>query len=69
MQPANVSKCWKCARFTKRAPRPTCEAFQNGIPAVIYFDGKDHSDPYPGDGGKLFKLTDDGKYADAVYDI
>lgn len=35
---------------------PTCEAFPDGIPAKIWYDGRDHRQPYRGDGGVRFEL-------------
>jgi hypothetical protein len=48
--------CLKCQHFNGDSdPRqPTCAAFEDGIPTEIYFGGKPHRNPTPGDGGIVF---------------
>lgn len=43
----------------------TCEAFPNGIPDEIFYDGFNHTKPYPSDGGVRFEATP-GREADAA---
>lgn len=41
------------------APRvPRCKAFPRGIPDEIYFEGRSHREPYPGDKGIRFEPKD-----------
>lgn len=46
--------CWACKKFKGRASR-TCEAFPEGIPKQIYFQGFDHRKAFSGDGGQRFE--------------
>ena len=48
--------CTMCAHITLEGLKTRCcEAFPNGIPADIWMGRNDHSKPYPGDHGLLFK--------------
>lgn len=50
--------CVFCQHFLENDPERECLAFEE-IPAAI-MDGKfDHTEPYPGDGGYLFRLEPD----------
>lgn len=48
--------CLSCKLFHEKSDpqRPTCAAFEGGIPRDIYFDGAPHRQPRPGDGGMVF---------------
>jgi hypothetical protein len=46
--------CMSCTRI-KDGEGWSCDAFPNGIPADIVLGSKDHRQPLPGDGGKLFE--------------
>ena len=47
--------CAYCRHFNSEERMKTvCEAFPNGIPREIAFDGFDHHLPYPGDHGIRF---------------
>ncbi len=49
--------CFFCARWKREPGSRSCEAFAK-IPEEIW-TGKDHHlEPYPGDGGKLFKKVE-----------
>lgn len=54
MTVAAGSLCFACKRWNGG----TCEAFPEGIPASIMFDGFDHRQPHEGDNGKRFVLGD-----------
>ncbi len=45
-----------------------CEAFPDGIPIEIFTGLFDHDDPYPGDNGIRFELTDWVKAIEDEYD-
>jgi hypothetical protein len=60
------SQCDTCARYrpainnpTGKGP-PTCEAFPDGIPMLVFRNGVDHRGPVPGDHG-LRWLSDGGE--------
>ena len=39
---------------------PTCTVFPRGIPAAFWTGRKEHTKPYPGDGGIRFEPVDTG---------
>lgn len=45
--------CYDCIHFHRDSP-PTCGAYALGIPGEIFFEGYDHRQPAPGDGGVQF---------------
>lgn len=47
--------CFACKRWNGRV----CDAFPDGIPESIMFDGFDHRQPHEGDNGKRFVLGDE----------
>ncbi len=52
--------CFKCKHFqdyrvTNDGAIPICAAFPNKIPDKIFFEGRDHTKPYPGDHGIQFE--------------
>lgn len=51
------SVCTLCRRFAgKKVGDRSCEAFPSGtIPAEIWMGENNHTEPYPGDGGKQFE--------------
>lgn len=52
-----TSQCSTCARFRSPFDRPdmsgptSCEAFPDGIPEPVFFNGFDHRQPIEGDHG------------------
>ena len=48
--------CRVCAHLHRGAGSPACDAFPGGIPDAIRA-GERHVDPYPGDGGIVFRKT------------
>ncbi len=60
--------CDACARLTMNdQDRLSCEAFPDGIPESIIFDGFDHRQPHPGDNGVQFVLADGAEARLAAY--
>lgn len=58
MTTTNAPMCEDCSRYRPHWPlrdRPSCDAFLEGIPEAIYYSHYDHTKPYQGDGGLLFK--------------
>lgn len=53
--------CINCARFFYWNPFGNkCEAFPDGIPSAELFErGNPHTEPIPGDGGKMFLSLDE----------
>lgn len=49
--------CLRCTHLRRdpHATKNTCEAFPDGIPTAIFFDGKPHTRAYPGDHGLRFE--------------
>jgi hypothetical protein len=50
--------CLSCAHLrpsTDETKIDSCDAFPNGIPREIYFGGRSHRRPYPGDHGIRFE--------------
>jgi hypothetical protein len=45
-------KCFKCKHFLSKQ---LCKAFPNGIPKEIYFEKRDHTEPFEGDNGIRFE--------------
>jgi hypothetical protein len=44
--------CFECVHLHTGDPGTlTCDAFPQGIPDPIYFEGVDHRQPFPGDHG------------------
>lgn len=59
--------CYDCKHLHPRrnwepgSPR-TCDAFPQGIPREIWFDGVEHREPYPDDHGIQFEpIATEGK--------
>lgn len=48
--------CKHLHRGDPNATRNTCEAFPEGIPDVILFEGRDHRKPFKGDRGVRFEV-------------
>ena len=53
------ASCATCDRLVIKRGLPTCKAFPKGIPDEILDGQHDHSEPFPGDGGILFKQRDE----------
>lgn len=62
------SQCSTCVHFRSpflepqlaaRGKGPTCKAFSGGIPEIIYTNGFDHRNEFPGDNG--VRWTDNGE--------
>lgn len=56
-----------CLECKHRHPTPeagapmTCDAFPDGIPEEIIYEGENHDEPYPGDHGIRFELSEAAK--------
>lgn len=51
-----ASDCVHCKHFRRdKASSNACTAFPAGIPDAIFFDGRSHLKPYPGDHGIRFE--------------
>jgi hypothetical protein len=51
-------ECYECKHFHRdpnKKPYFFCAAFPFGIPGEIFFRGRSHRAPYPGDHGILFE--------------
>lgn len=70
MTTAPIPLCESCARLGPGSGGVgfACAAFSDGIPDAIYMEGYDHRQPYPGDGGVLFRLKNGEERALAAYE-
>lgn len=60
--------CDACSRLRPLGDRLACEAFPDGIPDEILFEGFDHREPFPGDQGVRFELADGAEQRLANYE-
>lgn len=54
-----VPQCAFCKHYQPGAALPARSAFPERIPQEIFFEGRDHSKPYPGGHGILFEPIDE----------
>lgn len=52
-----VPICFACSHYIEA--NETCNAFPEGIPEAILFEGEDHRRAYPHDNGVRFELNPD----------
>lgn len=52
--------CETCERLNREKKGYTCEAFPDGVPDEVLFNGNPHTSEIPGDKGLLYKKREDG---------
>lgn len=55
----DCTRCKHLDRGDPNATKNTCKAFPEGIPDAIFFGGRRHLKPYPGDRGIRFEAISD----------